>query len=117
MAVDFDALVVGPTMSIFGDSYQYSSPAGTFQIVGVFNEAYLDIDPLGRGGIASEGANWGGPGTISGSMPVLGVQMRQFIVPPAQGDLVLVKGVTYTVREARPDGQGGALLFLNQFSD
>lgn len=118
MAVDFDSLVVGPCMAIFGGDILYTARAGgAIRITGVFNEAYLDVDPLGRGGLASETASWGYQGAISSEMPVLGVQLSQFLPgEPLQGDELVARGTTYVVREVRPDGQGGALLLLNQYS-
>lgn len=120
MAVDWDGLVVGPCVTIFGDEVRYVTGEASFDIVGVFDEAYLELTPLGRGGMASESFDLGAPGSITTEMPVLGVQLSQFRVPPTQGDVLRIQsgphaGGTYEVKEVRTDGHGGAKLLLNEF--
>jgi hypothetical protein len=119
MAIDWSALVIGPTVDIFGESVLYSPVIGRpFSITGVFDEAYLELTPLGRGGPDTETFGIGSPGSITAEMPVLGVQLSQFRVPPEQDDLLEVtsgrfKGGRYVVKEVRTDGHGGAKLLLN----
>jgi hypothetical protein len=128
MGIDWNELVIGPTIRIFGESksadggrrrktIEYTSQtAGTFPIDGVFDEAYLELTPLGRGGIDSEAMSLGYPGAITTEMPVLGVQLSEFAehrANPEQGDLLRVRDETYVVKEVRPDGHGYAKLLLN----
>lgn len=120
MAVDWDSLVVGPTTSIFGDQVEYRPAYGTsFMIVGVFDEAFIELTPLGPGGIDTESFGIGSPGGISEQMPVLGVQLSQFRTPPLQSDLLVIRsgaaaGRMFQVKEVRPDSHGGAELLLNE---
>ena len=104
--IDFDALVVGPTVAVFGEPVLYQ-PLGAvpYLITAVFDEAYLEqyaLDTLM-------------PGNVSNGRPMLGVQLSQFVRPPLQDDTALVvrTGVTYWVNEVRPDSHGGARLLLN----
>ncbi|WP_428492159.1 head-tail joining protein [Rhodopila sp.] len=111
MAVDFDALVIGPCIAVFGEAVMYYGEA-IFPITGVFDEAYLELTPLGVGGMSD-----GNFGAVSTEKPVLGVQLSQFPVQhqPEQDDtLVVVRtNATYRVKEVRVDGHGGAKLLLN----
>jgi hypothetical protein len=120
MAVDWDALVIGPTVAEFGIAATYRSQSASFPITGVFDEAYLELTPFGRGGlIDAEGFNLGAPGSITTEMPVLGVQLSQFPAPPEQADTLFIPpclanpGGTYVVKEIRSDGHGWAKLLLN----
>lgn len=115
MPVDWDGLVIGPTQAIFSEAIpvQYTGAAGTIPITGIFDEAYLEVAPLGRGGIDMEGLGFGSPGAITTEMPALGVQLSQFPAAPAQGDTLIVRGCTYAVKEVRLDGRGAAVLLLN----
>lgn len=114
MAVDFNALVVGPCMAAFGEAVTYTLPGGVAQAVtGVFDRAYLALLPMG-GGHGQEPQHFGAAGNVSDRRPVLGVQLGQFTVPPVQGGRVHVPsaGLDFVVKEVRPDGKGHALLLL-----
>jgi hypothetical protein len=102
-------------MGVFGEACQCRNAWGQqFHIVGVFDEAYLELTPMGRGpGLASEATDYGLPGAVSTEMPVLGVQLSQFPRPPVQGDAVQIRGAWYRVKEVRADGHGSAKLLLN----
>ncbi|HTB47010.1 MAG TPA: hypothetical protein VK741_25560 [Acetobacteraceae bacterium] len=122
MAIDWDSLVLRPTAVIFGDEVDYVTPYGACRIRGVFDEAYLALNPaLGRGGPDTGGFVLGDPGAITTEMPVLGVRLDQrFPAPPAQGDVLRIltgrhRGEVYEVKEVRPDGHGHALLALNEY--
>ncbi len=105
--IDWDALVIGPTVSTFGEGVQYQ-PVGraSFTIQGVFDEGYLEQAPLD---IVM-------PGNITARRPVLGVQLSQFSgrCEPEQSDVVTIArtGQVFWVNEVRPDGHGHALLLL-----
>src|ERR1700722_5878476 len=113
--IDFDTLVIGPCLATFGEPVTYFSTA-VLQITGVFDEAYTEVTPLGRGGMASESLSLGYPGSITTEMPVLGIQLSQFPAAnqPQQDDSLLIQrtGTTYVVKEVRLDGHGGAKLLL-----
>lgn len=115
MAVDWDALVIGPTVGIFGGPALYIIGNDSFEITGVFDEAYVELTPLGKGGMDSEGFALGSPGSITTEMPVLGVQLSQFKPwqQPQQGHMVQIGNEIYFVKEVRPDGHGSAKLLLN----
>jgi len=120
MAVDWDNLVIGPTIACFGDPVQYEACGGWFPITGVFDEAYLELTPLGKGEDGTEAFSLGSPGAITTARPVLGVQLSQFVLPPEQNDTLTIMGGKfiggrYVVKEVRPDGHGGAKLLLNEY--
>ena len=118
MPVNWDAVVLGPLVGVFGEPCTYRNQLWQQSpITGVFDEAYLELTPMGRGpGLASEAMDYGLPGAISTEMPVLGVQLSQFTRPPMQGDAVQIRGTWYVVKEVRVDGHGGAKLLLNATS-
>lgn len=102
MAVDFDALVLAPTVGTFGQDAMYlpaSAPA--FPLYGVFDEAFKDVanlDPLEANTV----------------MPVIGVRLSQMPVMPQQNDQVRIASVNrlYYVIDVKPDGHGHAKLML-----
>jgi hypothetical protein len=115
MSIDWDRLVIGPTVAIFGDQVRYSTRGRSFDITGVFDEQYLGMNPI------AGGFTLGDPGAITTAMPVLGVQLSQFTekgAEPAQGDVFEMRsglhaGEVYEIKEVQPDGHGHALLLLN----
>lgn len=116
--IDWDSLVLGPCMGVFGEPVDYAPAAGTptFRVSGVFDEAYRSIAPMGDGPFpSSELSALGAPGAITAEMPVLGVQLSAFPVPPVQGDLLTIvrTSESYVVKEVQPDGHGWAKLLLN----
>ena len=119
MTFDWNDLVIGPTVAIFGDTVLYAPAYGTpYQITGVFDEAYVELTPLGRGGLDTESFGMASPGAISAAMPVLGVQLSQFQSNPEQDDTLTVTSgphiaQQFVVKEVRSDGHGGAKLLLN----
>jgi hypothetical protein len=101
--IDWDKAVSGPCTRIFGEPARFM-PATTrpFDINGMYNSAYVEVDLAGGMGVTS-------------ARPVLGVQLSQFPNPPLQGDrLTIVRTAeTFRVKEVRPDGHGWVLLMLN----
>jgi hypothetical protein len=106
---DIDALILAPCVAAFGEMAQgfdlvtYTPQgAAAFQLDGIFDRAYREIDPLTMLPITS-------------AMPVIGVRVSQFPpgIAPAQGDLLTIRGGFYVVREVRADGHGAAKLMLN----
>ncbi len=123
--IDWDSIVIGPTVGVFGEPVLYqpmisAGPLGPldsripgadpFQITGVFDSEYLELQPLAIGDMI------GMPSHITSARPVLGIQLSQFTTPPAQGDqlTVIATGRVYVVQEVQPDGHGGAKLPLNE---
>lgn len=120
--IDWDALVIGPAVAVFGELVLYQPKAPRWPggplvssglqlpVIGVFDAEYLELSPLAIGEMI------GMPSNIGSTRPVLGVQMSQFPVPPAQGDLLLVAatGQAFVVAEVRADGHGHAKLLLNE---
>jgi hypothetical protein len=114
MSVDWNTLVIGPTVTVFGDPVAYTKPGGvSFQIIGVFDQEYLDNNALGAGSLEQMGV----PGNITSTRPVVGVQLSQFPAgsSPAQGDSLtfVPTGASFVVMEVRADGHGWAKLLLN----
>lgn len=104
--IDWDSKVLAPLENVFGELVQFTPAAGAgFQVTGVFDEAYKEIDLAGGMGVTSV-------------MPVLGVRLSQFPSPPLQGDqlTILRTAATYVVKEVRPDSHGSILLKLNYLS-
>lgn len=102
--VDWDAVVLGPVVGVFGEPVTYVPAAGQpITVSGVFDEAYTEVI-VGGDGIP-----------VTSVMPVLGVRIAQFPQLPRQGDTLTVQrtGERFTVREVRDDGHGCAKLMLN----
>lgn len=106
MAVDWDALVLGPAMAIFGGVATYYAPdrlgqPGLTLTGAVFDEAFEAI-------ILEDGQ------PVSSVMPALGVRDALFDTPPAQrGQVRIESRGLYVVRDVQPDGHGHTLLLLN----
>ena len=112
MAIDWDAAVLGPVMSVFGEgdpadssSWPLYTPQGSapFRLAdAVFDRAYLVVTELADG-------------TQSTSvLPVLGVRDALFSQLPRQSDTVFIPSVsqTYGVADVQPDGHGHSKLIL-----
>lgn len=107
MAIDWDNVVLGPTIAVFGENpgrrpIYTASGTEPIEIDGVFDEAYREVDLIDTG----VGSN--------AVMPVLGVRLAQFARPPRQGELVTIPSVgkDYVIKDVRPDGHGWAKLML-----
>uniref|UniRef100_UPI003F8593BD head-tail joining protein n=1 Tax=Cupriavidus ulmosensis TaxID=3065913 RepID=UPI003F8593BD len=108
MPIDWDGLVLGPSMKTFGEPVTYMPAAGAaFSITGVFDDAYLKE-------VMFEDASTG----VTEVSAVLGIQLSQFPAKPLQSDKLSVLSVntTYVVRDARPDSHGGMKLLLSKVS-
>lgn len=112
MSIDWDGLVLGPVMGMFGEG-DAGAPASLptyhpkrgkpFRLTdAVFDAAYQLVTELGDGT------------TQTSAHPVLGVRASLFPVPPAQGDVVHIPSVRrhYAVTDPRADGHGHILLVL-----
>jgi hypothetical protein len=112
--IDFDALVSGPVMKVFGEgkatdatTWPVYRPGGVgdgFALAGaVFDQAGIRV---------FEGEDGGPP--VQNIQPMLGVRLSLFTMPPDQGDTVFIPrvGKLFTVNNVDPDGLGGATLWL-----
>lgn len=105
--IDWDAAVIGPCMAVFGEAEKITympAAGGSFQVDGVFDNAYREITMIDTG-----------PG-VSTVRPVLGVRASQFAKEPVQGDKLYIPRVdtTYIVNNPNPDSHGWILLLLNK---
>jgi hypothetical protein len=114
MSIDWDALVLGPVMAIFGEGvpddaamanwplYTPRGLAGFRLAAAVFDAEYEQVD------INADGS------TSTSRRPVLGVRVALFPRMPAQNDKVTIPatGKTYVVRDVQSDGHGHAKLML-----
>lgn len=111
--IDWDALVIGPTVGVFGQPVTYIPGAGSpvfdegpFDITAVFDEGYSPADQFSDP-------------SVSTSQPRLGIRLSEFPdgyeAETAQGDTFLVQrtGKTYIVKLGMADGYGGARLDAN----
>jgi hypothetical protein len=108
MAIDWDDLVLGPVMGIFGDGIIYMPRGGTPIPIedAVFDEEAKEL-VIGDDGQAT-----------TQKMPILGIRLAalspDLSTAPQQNDRVqIVKtGKVYLVREPIPDGHGHVLMKL-----
>lgn len=104
--IDWDAEVIGPLMAVFGEPVQYRPRTGApLTINGVFDDAYQKEMLFSDASIE-----------LTTVQAVLGVQISQFPVMPAQNDqLTIVRtGAAYVVKDVRVDSRGGAKLILSK---
>ncbi|HEX7853870.1 MAG TPA: hypothetical protein VF503_09260 [Sphingobium sp.] len=109
MSLDWDKLVLGPAMGIFGENGEGQLPTFTPRGLApfalrdaVFDDQFLIVT-----------VNDDGTQTTS-TQPCLGVRNSLFERPPAQNDRVAVPatGKTYLVSDVQPDGHGHSRLML-----
>lgn len=112
MAIDWDEMVLGPVMGVFGEgvsedqsSWPIYTPVGLdpFALAdAVFDRAYADITIEGDG---SE---------VTSLKPCLGVRLVLFARDPVQDDTVYIPSVPgrFIVKDVRADGHGHARLIL-----
>ena len=74
---------------------------GTFEIMGVYDERFQQIDPDTEEVIAS-------------NVPVVGIRLADIPFAPEQGDKVKVDGRWYRVTDSQEDGLGHSNLFLHR---
>lgn len=112
--IDWDAIVIGPLMGVFGEAATYMPLAGgSFGITVVFDDAYLRE-------VMFEDATTG----VTDVSACVGVQLSQFPADPVQNDQVFIPAnpamkrlaATYVVRQPRPDSRGAARLLLSKMS-
>jgi hypothetical protein len=112
VSIDWDALVLAPVMSVFGEGDPvdpltlplYTPRAGAaFRLAdAVFDRAYADVT------LEDDGTE------NTTRKPCLGVRLSLFEIPPGQGDLAFIpsEDITFVVKDVRPDGHGHAKLIM-----
>lgn len=105
MATDFSGLVLAPNMDIFARDLivtpfasQPGSPA--YPARGIFSSKPVIIETATH--------------YHSTTQPTLGIKLDEFPVTPLQQDQIedVETGITYTIADITPDGQGGASIVL-----
>jgi hypothetical protein len=113
--VDFDRLVLLPASDIFSIKCRFtplvSQPGEpAFDCRGVYSSSALDVQMQDE--------------TIfSDQQTSLGIRLREFVAPPAGGDLIEITdtmhpnvGRKYWIGDLDEDGQGGAMLLLRNYN-
>jgi hypothetical protein len=112
--IDWDAVVIGPLMGVFGEPATYMPLAGgSFPITVVFDDAYL------KEAMFEDGSS----GVVEVSA-CIGVQLSQFTADPLQNDQLFIPAnpakrrlaATYIVRKPMVDSRGAARLLLSRAS-
>lgn len=80
----------------------YVSKEGpTFPLRGIFDNAFISVDPNTQAPVQSVG-------------PVLGIKLSDLPRAPKVGDKVIVRDVPYQIDHVEKDVHGGASLFLHK---
>jgi hypothetical protein len=106
--IDFDALVLAPAIQVFGEPATYTPDGGSpTAVTGVFDAAHklVTVD-MGEESFHTAG--------VSTTAPAFGIRLKDFPVPPEQGDGLRVRDTDYVVMDIHPDGHGGAHLILQR---
>jgi hypothetical protein len=104
VAIDFSTLVLGPAMAAFGEPVTYDPVEGdAFALTAVVDLAHAEVS-------FTDGA------PVSTVKPMLGVRLADFPagIAPQQDDQATVRGTLYDVVDVEPDGQGGAMLVMQE---
>lgn len=117
MPIDFDALVLGPCMATFGEPITVDPLASQpgqapYQSTGIFSSRSYEVS-LPDGSL------------MMTQITTLGVQLSQFVIPPAERDVITVGGlpgsppsrpypVQYIAADVQKDGQGGMTMTLRK---
>jgi hypothetical protein len=90
------------TLAQLGEDVVYAPSVGDAEIVsGVFDEAYVRADAGNAGASSSE--------------PAVFLTLADLPSDPRTDEATItIRDVAYAIREAKPDGQGGVLVFLQE---
>ena len=94
--IDFDGTVLVAAADAFGETVEYRPGEGPpISVVGVFWDAFRTVrfDP------ATEAL-------VSTVHPLFTCRARLFPRPPVQGELFVIRGRLYAIRDVNPDGEG-----------
>ena len=81
----------------------YPKAGGEFPFTGIFDNQTQTVDPDTEQ-------------VISATQPTLGVNLFDFDFDIQEGDQVQVRNLRYKIIDPKPDGQGGATLFLHRLN-
>lgn len=106
--IDWASKVFAPNIAVFGQPATVTQGGVSQGLVGIFDEAYADVDVVD-----------GMP--VTTTSPCLGIVLTDLPFTPAQRALVFVPAAlgaplvdtNYIVRKVQKDGHGGARLLLN----
>ena len=120
MAIDFDALLVAPTLSVFGARVLYGRGASAdFAVGGIFDRFHLEAGFSDTGapittvraqvgvGLSAFPAGFAPAPGDRLKVAQIGSQQVDADTPPAGAELL-----AFTVADVQRDGAGGALLIL-----
>jgi hypothetical protein len=103
VGIDWDRMVLGPTVQVFGEKVWFTPVGGqTKDLWLVYDEGNKDI-PLAGGT------------SLNSSNPIVSGQVSAFPVEPAQGDQIMIDrtGDVFVVGDVNEDGKGSVTLSLN----
>jgi len=99
--LDLDALVLGPCMTAFGEPVRFVGADGLAGgTAGIFNENHVEL-------------HFDGDQETRLVRPLLGLRLSTLPRTPREGDLFVIRGGTWAVREVLADGVGHAKVYLN----
>lgn len=99
--------VLNVCMDTFGvgasGRFKYVTKDGVeFQCRGIFDNAYVQVDPNTNAAVQS-------------IQPILGIKLSDLPVPPKKGDKAIVRDVSYVIEHVEKDVHGGASLHLHKW--
>lgn len=103
MGIDWDRMVLGPTVKVFGETVTFTPAGGQpIDLQLVYDEGNRDVSLAGGSALNS-------------SNPIVSGQVSVFPVEPEQGDRVLIlrTGDLFVVGDINEDGKGSVTLSLN----
>ena len=89
---------------VMGEPITYCRRGERYEARGVFQASHVGLDP-------DTGMQ------VNSTQPIVLVDGWSLPIKPKAGDEVEVRGTTYKVRDAQPDGHTGVLLMLHRTSD
>lgn len=101
MRTDLANRALTAVVKVMGEPVAIARGQSTAQVRGVFQAAYVGLDP--ETGIQ-----------VRSTQPVVLVKRGDLPWDPKQGDTVVARECTYRVRDAQPDGHDGWLLMLHR---
>lgn len=105
MAIDFEALVVGPAMDVFAEPVEVwpkGDHEAAYQARGSWSDRPVDM-PIGDDGLIA-----------SAQVRTLAIKRSEFPDEFGAGDWIKRKGSLYIVDDVDDDGQGGSLATLKE---